>query len=521
MNRIRFAAVAALAVALVCVGVDAHANTGPTVTNTTVTSRAADRTTIALTVFRPAGAVASHRVPLILDSHGWGGSRRKTVDSTVQAFVDAGYGVVSFDQRGFGDSGGQANVQDPAFEVKDTEAVIDYIATLQWVQLDGPGDPVLGAIGGSYGGGYQTMTALAEAAANGGHTRFNALAPQITWYDLNDSLAPNDVPRTGWLSILYAAGAKALPPYIHEGFAEMMATGNIPAGIKGQFASHAPRYFTDRGTRLDIPVLFRQGISDNLFNLNQGLANFANMLTDSARARSRLIGFNGGHALPSVVPPGNRQNSIARDPSGGVSADPTASFAEGPDACSGKGGFIAREIEFFDSVLKGHGKRTGHGQTSIQHAYNLTTDDGSRCLRFDRLPATRAVPVPLTVSTTGGGAPQYVPIRTGPVTVAGIPHLRATMTAAGVDTRVFLGLAVGTTPADATLVDNNVLPLRSALPAISQAVRADLPGVAVIVPPGKNLYLVVTPVVDQFALHGSRTPGAVVLQDAVVELPVL
>ena len=51
-------------------------------------------------------------------------------------------------------------------------------------------------------------------------------------------------------------------------------------------------------------MLFGQGISDNLFNLNQGLANFDRALTARARAKSIFVGYNGGHTLPSVVPPG-------------------------------------------------------------------------------------------------------------------------------------------------------------------------------------------------------------------------
>lgn len=513
MNRVRAIGLAVLTIGLLSVAVDAHAGTAPTVSDGTVTSF--DGTTIAYTVFEPSGASSSNQVPMILDSHGWGGSRRTTIDSTVKAFTDAGYGVLSFDQRGFGQSGGEANVQDPDFEVKDVEAVIDRIATFDWVQLDGPGDPVLGAIGGSYGGGYQTMTALAEQQATG-HTRFNALAPQITWFDLNNSLAPDDVPRTEWLSVLFASGAQAVPPYIQQGFVEGVATGSYPTDIKSAFASHSPRYFTDKGTRLDIPVLFRQGISDNLFNLNQGLANFASMLTPKAQAKSRLIGFNGGHALPSVVPLGNRQNSIARDRNGAFDpSNPTAAFAEGPDACSGDGGFIADEVQFFDAVLK------GKGRIPLQHPYNLTTDDGAACLRFDRLPRPTKVDVPLTVTTAGAGAPQYIALQQGPLTLAGVPELHASLTALGVDARAFVGLAVGRLPADASLVANNVLPLRAAQPVVGKHIDANLPGVAVDVKAGQTLYLVVTPNVDQFALHGSRTPGAMVLQDAAVDLPVL
>ena len=145
--------------------------------NATVTNPD-DGTEIVVTVFKPAAA-AGGEVPVIFHSHGWGGSRETTVDGYVKPFLDAGFGVVSIDQRGHGESGGQAHVQDPTKETEDVQAVIDFTAKLGWVKLEAPGDPVLGAVGLSYGGGYQTMTALDEIAETGS-TRFDALAPEIT-----------------------------------------------------------------------------------------------------------------------------------------------------------------------------------------------------------------------------------------------------------------------------------------------------------------------------------------------------
>jgi pimeloyl-ACP methyl ester carboxylesterase len=56
---------------------------------------------ICYTLFQPPRTDAQHRVPLIFHSHGWGGSR-STDPSDFTAFLNAGYGVLSFDQRGFG-----------------------------------------------------------------------------------------------------------------------------------------------------------------------------------------------------------------------------------------------------------------------------------------------------------------------------------------------------------------------------------------------------------------------------------
>src|SRR5690348_8554933 len=80
----------------------------PTVTNGCIPSTPEPGTTakvdICYTMFKPAGASSSHPVPFVLHSHGWGGSRTTTA-SSFQKYLDAGFGVLSFDQRGFGQSG--------------------------------------------------------------------------------------------------------------------------------------------------------------------------------------------------------------------------------------------------------------------------------------------------------------------------------------------------------------------------------------------------------------------------------
>ena len=154
----------------------------------------ADGTPIVISVYRPDGASAENPVPVILQSHGWGGSRTSSPDAFGRE-LDRGYGVVSIDQRGHGDSGGQANVEDPDFEGQDMISVIDYVAGLGWVAKEDsghPDDPVLFAIGGSYGGGYQFVAAFTELR-DLGYTRLNALAPRS-----RGSTSPSRSPPRRW-----------------------------------------------------------------------------------------------------------------------------------------------------------------------------------------------------------------------------------------------------------------------------------------------------------------------------------
>ena len=87
-----------------------------------------------------------------------------------------------------------------------------------------------------------------------------------------------------------------------------------------------------------------------------------------------------------------------------------------------------------------------------------------------------------------------------------------------VENRAFYGLAVGTSPLDARLVQNNVLPLREPLPVVGERRRIQLPAVGVRVPAGQNLYLLASPFSETFVGMSSRTPGVIVLEDTVLHL---
>jgi alpha-beta hydrolase superfamily lysophospholipase len=506
MRRVLVACTIAM---LFATALPAAAQTAPTHTAEDVTVRSrtfeTDGQTNAITVFKPASASAESPVPVILSSHGWGGTRTTSL-SSVTPYLDAGLGVVSIDQRGHGASGGEANVQDPELETEDIKAIIDHIAGLDWVLLDGPNDPVLGAIGGSYGGGYQTMTALDEIA-DAGDTRFNALAPEITWYDLPESLAPQKVVRTAWTTLLYAAGASMLPQYVHEAQAWGTATGQWPDGtlygqpapgivpdLDQEFHEHSPVAFVERGVQIDVPVLIRQGTSDNLFNLNQGLDIFHKAVSDEAREDSYFVGYNGGHVLPNALPPG--------------------ASASG-DQCSGD--WTQLRIDFFQRVFDGEST-----EGILPNTYNVSTADGSECLRFDSFDTTELELAPtgdVVVTPTGAGSPQYIELAQGPLTIAGVPELSGLFTSAGLDARAFFGLATGTSPTDATVVQNNLMPLRALRASVDHPFEIELPGVAVNVPEGENLYLVVTPVSDMFIGHGTKGSSALVLSELALTLP--
>ncbi|MGH3369934.1 MAG: CocE/NonD family hydrolase [Nocardioidaceae bacterium] len=480
--------------------------TGPRVTHGCLASVPEPGTSepvkICYTVFRPQGADRDHRVPMIMHSHGWAGSRTRDA-AAFDRWLDARYGVISFDQRGFGESGGKAHVENPFIEGKDVQRLVALVAAMPWVRKDAPGDPRLGAIGGSYGGGYQFLGAFRHLMVQG-RPVFDALAPEITWWDLNESLAPQEVVRTAWASVLSSAGAEALPPPVLLAFAQGAATGFWPRGeVPGSadmvefLAKNGPSWHVRNGRLLDIPVLIGQGATDTLFPLDQGLKNFQRALTPRARRNSIFVGYNGGHVLPAIFPRGV-----------GATADPCSKRLAG-------GSFAALALRFFDEKLKGRETDLGgYGR------YHLATA-GARCTTVSSVRPDRTFDVGTVATTEAAGAPLAFKIADGPIRIAGTSYLEGLMTAAGVNNRAFYGLAVGTSPLDAELVQNNVLPVFELEPVLGEPRRIELPSVAVDVPRGKSLFVLATPFSDTFVAMGSRTPGAVVLEDARVHLPVV
>ncbi|QNE22448.1 peptidase S15 [Kribbella qitaiheensis] len=474
---------------------------GETTTNGCVASVPEPGTTtpvqICYSLFRPEGASAGHTVPLIFHSHGWGGSRTKD-PAAFKSWLDAGYGVLSFDQRSFGESTGVAHVMNPDYEGRDVVKLVDFVASLDWVTKQRPGDPLIGAIGGSYGGGYQFAGAFTELRDRG-RTRFDALAPEITWWDLKQSLAPDEAARTMWLAILFAGGGTHLPPAVSAAFVYLMTTGTWPTGRAGRdldafFAKNGPAWHVAHGRKLDIPVLFGQGLSDNLFNLNQGLQNFQQALTPRSRAHSIFVGYNGGHTLPSVLPPG---------------------FATPGDPCSialGSPNFGALEQRFMDLNLVG-----GNTGLSGFGSYHLATADG-RCLSQRSLTPNKQYRLGKVTTSANLGLPIAVEVAKGPITIAGVPRLDARVSSLLPDAGAFFALSVGITPLDAKIVQNNTMPLREKKVVRGARRSIDLPGIAVDVPAGKSLFLTISPVADMFAGQNGRIPNLLTLDHTTLTL---
>src|SRR5215207_3680098 len=124
-----------------------------------------DGTQIVLS-FHP--APGGGKAPTILQGHGWGGSRQTDPEAAsdeatgnvgVGALRKAGFNVLTWDSRGFGNSGGTVTVDSPDAEGRDVSALLDWLALQPEAQLDRAGDPRVGMTGVSYAGGIELVTA--------------------------------------------------------------------------------------------------------------------------------------------------------------------------------------------------------------------------------------------------------------------------------------------------------------------------------------------------------------------------
>jgi len=138
----------------------------------------------------------------VLMGPGWGGAgdENEAPGGTIARLREAGFNVLTWDPRGFGASGGIVTVNDAAFEGRDVQVLLDFVAAQPQAQLDAPGDPRAGMAGASYGGGIQFVTAAIDK-------RVDAITPQIAWHSLGTSLYREQIVKTGWAGLLYAASA--------------------------------------------------------------------------------------------------------------------------------------------------------------------------------------------------------------------------------------------------------------------------------------------------------------------------
>ncbi len=515
---------------------------------------------IGATVFEPALMDCSQTYPLILWQDGFATARpqslvpvdtnpgslaldgENTLENAVyelvaplDELVAAGYGVITFDPRGTGTSGGLLRVQDPDYEGANVVRVVDWAeVNLDWLaygpSVDGsdPHNLMLGAIGPSYGGGFQNMLLAIDPKK-----RLDAIVPVVTWHDLRYSLAKNNVVKETWVASL--GSSCTVPPVSAQCDPFVIATlnqstaDNLPGQYALQFFDyHSLAYFpdgqnnpggdagavpltveppiavtTDGGPGTaprmaptpppEVNALYIQSPRDTLFDLNEAVASYEALKNNGADVR--LFTHQAGHNTFATVSDTGLTNVGPKDPYVIYQPDPTSTGI----ICGGVTN-IQAILAFFNEHLKGMSGQVNQVLGTHPICLNLTALDSVLvdAITHGGQAFSIAADAAGTTMTVGQDDDQTttIPLLTvsGVSTVlAGIPTLDLTVTdtdnPADGDTQntiIYVGIgqkhALGLPGWD--LVDNQLTPLRGL-----GRHTLDFSGVATRLEPGDQLGL--------------------------------
>jgi alpha-beta hydrolase superfamily lysophospholipase len=173
--------------------------------------------------------------PIVVMAHGLSGTRRDRLGAFAERFADAGIGALVFDHRGFGDSGGEPDLFQPARQLDDWRAAIAFARSLPRVDADR-----VATFGSSMGGG----NALAAAADD---TRVAAAISQVPFLDMWRQ-AHRSSPRVTARMLLAAALGRHLPAVGHPHEAAFINAPGAEAGWRHVVAIGEDSRWRDRAS---------------------------------------------------------------------------------------------------------------------------------------------------------------------------------------------------------------------------------------------------------------------------------
>jgi hypothetical protein len=296
-------------------------------------------------LYTPSEASRMHRVPAILTTNGFGGSKDDQA-GLARAFASQDYVMLSYSGLGFGGSGCKITLDDPDWDGQAARQLVSFlggedgiayadaahtqpVAGLDYVvhdPIDHAGrhdayDPRVDMIGGSYGGEVQFAAASVDP-------RIDALIPLITWNDLSYSLTPNNTDLTTGVTSATPGVTKLTLPllFFFDGAVLDSAEGfqYDPSRVIGcpNFTDQICPDLSESGTlgypttdtlallrhasvstylrQIRIPVLLAQGENDTLFNLNEAAATYQALVAQGTPVK--MIWQSWGHSGLTPAP---------------------------------------------------------------------------------------------------------------------------------------------------------------------------------------------------------------------------
>eukprot|EP00127_Corallochytrium_limacisporum_P005585 Clim_evm5s208 gene=Clim_evmTU5s208 len=247
MSMIAVSALAALAVPALAVIREG--------TGYNVTLEAYDGVDNVFTVWEPVAFDSEAVYPVVLQGHGYGGSRDSQGKNQFNNELrEAGYYVVTIDQRGHGESGGYISTMNPDKEGRNLLQIVDFVRNGGSAEapialktdcsgVTGNTDCV-GSIGASYGGMYQLLISGIDSEGS-----VKAMVPEIFPYDLTRAMNHNEAYKITWGNLLGVSGNSASElgqdPYINEGNRQGTLTGTLPQDKVDAFTYQSFRYFCE------------------------------------------------------------------------------------------------------------------------------------------------------------------------------------------------------------------------------------------------------------------------------------
>ncbi|WP_297795806.1 alpha/beta fold hydrolase [uncultured Marinobacter sp.] len=428
-----------------------------------------DGAAIVFQVFEPAQFDCQTEHPLILQGHGFSGTRTTEAGddplAPIAPMVDAGFTVISIDQRGHGESGGTIRVMDPDFEGEDLVQIVDWAEShLDYLKYR-DNNLLLGGVGGSYGGGFQYLLYNVDP-----DQRMDAMVPHITWHDLTYSLNPGNVTKNYWLAFLSLAGdagtGGSMDPYLRSSLLDGIVQHRFPEPALDFFHYHSPSYFWENERNLElfdsgnsqeylldpitgripvtsdgryviktpqmdpypVDVLMFQGMRDSLFPFNDAWENYKELKAAGGDVRLLTYPFSHHYLAPNV---GLIQETLANL---GFYAEALPDLpAAGLNTLTDCGDISANQaaVAWFNEKLLGRGDADNVITTGDQICYTLSPGDAvaapevtvggaSFPVRYDMLGEDVEV---TTFTGATGSLPTIVPLTTleNDGVIAGIP----------------------------------------------------------------------------------------------------